>query len=507
MEKEQEKVPLLQQEKVPATLVGEQNEKQDEGGDLVWRVWIESKKLWPIVGPTIFTRLAMFAMNVITLAFSGHLGDVELAAMSIVNTVITGFNFGLMLGMASALETLCGQAFGAKRDYMLGIYLQRAWIILFLFAVLLLPMYIFTTPILKLIGQPHDIAELSGIVAIWFIPQHFSMAFQLPLSRFLQCQLKTMVVAWVTGVALLIHTFLSWVFIYWLEGGLFGAAMAMNISWWLTVLCFFAYSAFGGCPLSWIGFSFEAFCGLWEFLKLSIASGIMICLENWYYRLLILLAGYMKNAEVSLDALSICMTINGWQMMIPFAFFAATGIRVSNELGAGNGKAAKFATIVSVVTSTIMGLFFFVLILGFHDKFALIFTSSNVVLQAVDRLSILLAFTIFLNSVQPILSGVAVGSGWQASVAYINIGCYYLIGLPLGILMASLFNLGVEGIWLGMIGGTIIQTLILAVITIRCDWEKETEKASTRMDKWAVLNRSQRGHGAEANKDEDSRVS
>ena len=31
-----------------------------------------------------------------------------------------------------------------------------------------------------------------------------------------------------------------------------------------------------------------------------------------------------------------------------------------------------------------------------------------------------------------------------------------------------------QGIWAGMIfGGTAIQTLILASITIRCDWEKE----------------------------------
>lgn len=39
--------------------------------------------------------------------------------------------------------------------------------------------------------------------------------------------------------------------------------------------------------------------------------------------------------------------------------------------------------------------------------------------------------------------GVAIGSGWQAYVAYINLGCYYLIGLPLGILMGWVFHLGV----------------------------------------------------------------
>lgn len=78
---------------------------------------------------------------------------------------------------------------------------------------------------------------------------------------------------------------------------------------------------------------------------------------------------------------------------------------MANELGAGDGKAARFASIVSVVTSSLIGLIFCVLIMVLHDKFALIFTSSSVVIKAVDKLSVLLTLTIFLNSIQPVLSG------------------------------------------------------------------------------------------------------
>jgi len=42
-----------------------------------------------------------------------------------------------------------------------------------------------------------------------------------------------------------------------------------------------------------------------------------------------------------------------------------------------------------------------------------------------------------------IWTGVAVGSGWQSYVAYINLGCYYIIGVPLGFLMGWFFKLGV----------------------------------------------------------------
>ncbi|GMN40070.1 hypothetical protein TIFTF001_009297 [Ficus carica] len=474
-----------------ALIVAELSTKDDDGLyrdklDLWSRLCEESKKLWSIVGPAIFSRVASYSMNVITQAFAGHLGEVELASISIANTVIVGFNFGLLLGMASALETLCGQAFGAKRYQMLGIYMQRSWIVLFICCFLLLPIYIFTTPILKMLGQSDAVSEQSGLVALWMIPLHFSFAFQFPLQRFLQCQLKNQIIAWVSLAGLAVNVLTSWLLVYVFDFGIVGAAIALDVSWWFLVFGMFLYASCGWCPLTWTGFSMQAFFGLWEFFKLSVASGVMLCLENWYYRILILMTGYLKNATIAVDALSVCMTINGWEMMIPLAFFAGTGVRVANELGAGNGKAAKFATIVSVAESTVIGLFFCALILIIHDQFAYIFTSSADVLQAVDEMSFLLAITILLNSVQPILSGVAVGSGWQAWVAYINLGCYYIIGLPLGFIMGWIFKTGVMGIWGGMIfGGTAIQTVILAIITIRCDWEKEAEKASKRVMKWS----------------------
>ncbi|KAJ4701397.1 Protein DETOXIFICATION [Melia azedarach] len=453
---------------------------------LASRVWIESKKLWHILGPYIFFRLSTFSLNIITQAFAGHLGDVELAAISISVTVILGFSYGLLLGMASALETLCGQAFGAKRYDLLGIYLQRSWIVLFLCCFLLLPMYIFAAPILKYLGQPDDVAELSGILAIWLIPILFSSAFYLPINKFLLSQQKTRVLTVVPLVALAVNLMTNWLFVYVFDFGVVGAAVALDISWWVLTSVLFGYVVLGWCPFTWSGFSIQALSGLWEFVKLSAGSGVMLCLENWYYRILLLMTGNLEDTTTAFDALSVCMNINGWEVTIPFCFLAATGVRVANELGAGNGKAAKFATKVSLVQSTIIGLFFGAVILILREKIALIFTSAPDVLQEVDKLSSLLAITVLFNSVQPVLSGVAVGSGWQATIAYINLGCYYVIGLPLGCVMGWVFNWGVMGVWAGMIfGGTAVQTIMLVIITVLNDWEKEAEVARKRVQRWS----------------------
>jgi Na+-driven multidrug efflux pump len=40
--------------------------------------------------------------------------------------------------------------------------------------------------------------------------------------------------------------------------------------------------------------------------------------------------------------------------------------------------------------------------------------------------------------------GVAVGCGWQAFVAYVNVGCYYIIGIPVGAVLGFKFDLGAK---------------------------------------------------------------
>ena len=68
--------------------------------------WVESKKLWHIVGPAIFQRIALYGINVVTQAFIGHLGDLELAAFSIAATVVAGFNFGFLVRVTTRASCL-----------------------------------------------------------------------------------------------------------------------------------------------------------------------------------------------------------------------------------------------------------------------------------------------------------------------------------------------------------------------------------------------------------------
>jgi len=265
----------------------------------------ENRRLWYLAGPAIFTSIAQYSLGAVTLVFAGHLTTLELDAVSTENNVVAGLAFGIMLGMGSALETLCGQAYGAKQLHMLGVYLQRSWIILVAMAVLMLPIYLFATPILGFFHQDAEIAALAGRLALYMIPQLFAYAFNFPIQKFLQAQSKVMAMAAVSAVGLAFHVALSWLLVGPMRMGLAGLALALNASWWLVVLGQLAYILMGYCPGAWNGFDWLAFSDLVGFARLSLGSAVMLCLEFWFYMFLIVIVGNLENAQVAVAAVSI----------------------------------------------------------------------------------------------------------------------------------------------------------------------------------------------------------
>lgn len=78
---------------------------------------------------------------------------------------------------------------------------------------------------------------------------------------------------------------------------------------------------------------------------------------------------------------------------------------MSNELGSGHPRAAKYSVIVTVTESLLIGIIFMSLIMTTRNHFAVIFTDTIDMQRAVAKLAYLLAITMVLNSVQPVISG------------------------------------------------------------------------------------------------------
>ncbi|CAI0463314.1 unnamed protein product [Linum tenue] len=179
-----------------------------------------------------------------------------------------------------------------------------------------------------------------------------------------------------------------------------------------------------------------------------------------------------------------CMNILGWTIMAAFGMNIAISVRISNELGAGHPRTAKFSLTVAVISSFVVGIVLALVLVITRDYYPSLFSNNLAVKQVVKDLTPLLALCIVINNVQPVLCGVAIGAGWQAVVAYVNIGCYYLFGIPLGLIMGYKFHMGITGIWLGMMAGTVVQTLVLYWMIFITNWNKEASIAGDRIKKW-----------------------
>jgi len=154
--------------------------------------------------------------------------------------------------MGSAVETLCGQAFGAEKYEMLGVYLQRATVLLTAAGVPLAAAYAFSEPLLLLLGQSPEIAGAAAEFAYGLVPQIFAFAANCPVQKFLQAQSIVAPSAYILAASLALHVALSWLATRVMGLGLLGASLTLSLTWWPFVLGQFAYVVWSPrCRATW----------------------------------------------------------------------------------------------------------------------------------------------------------------------------------------------------------------------------------------------------------------
>eukprot|EP00253_Pinus_taeda_P030162 PITA_30162 len=345
--------------------------------------------------------------------------------------------------MACALETLCGQAYGAKQYHLLGIQLQRAIVALFCVSIPLAVIWIYMGDILKDLGQDLLLSFEAGKFARWMLPSLFAYAALQPLLKFLQSQGIVIPMMLSSAVTLCFHVPVCWVLVFKVGLGNKGAALANSISNWLNVALLSLYVTFSpACEKTRTSFSREALYDIANFLKLAIPSAVMICLESWSFEMLVLLSGLLPNPELEMSVLSVCLSTAALAYRIPFGLGAAVSTRVSNELGAGRSCAAQLSVRVGVCMATMEALMMASTLFSARNVWGYVYSTEREVVVYISSMMPLLASTAFMDANQGILTGIARGCGWQTLGAYINLGAYYAVGIPIAVILAFLLHLG-----------------------------------------------------------------
>ncbi|KAH9746540.1 protein DETOXIFICATION 12 [Citrus sinensis] len=426
----------------------------------------EVKKQGYIAAPMVAVTLSQYLLQVVSMMMVGHLGQLALSstAMAISLASVTGFS--VLLGMASALETLCGQAYGAQQYQRIGTQTYTAIFCLFLVCFPLSFLWIYAGKLLVLIGQDPLISHEVGKFMIWLLPALFAYATMQPLIRYFQSQSLIIPMFLSSCAALCLHIPICWSLVYKSGLGNLGGALAIE---------------------SRVPISMELFQGIGEFFHFAIPSAVMICLEWWSFELLILMSGLLPNPQLETSVLSVCLNTIQTLYAIPYGLGAAVSTRVSNELGAGNvqkTRVAVYAVVFMAVTETMV---VSATLFASRRVFGYVFSNEKQVVDYVTTMAPLVCLSVIMDSLQGVFSGVARGCGWQNIAAFVNLGAFYLCGIPTAAILGFWLKFRGRGLWIGIQAGAFTQTLLLGIITTCTNWEKQASKARERISKGRSL--------------------
>ncbi|XWS11012.1 hypothetical protein CRYUN_Cryun38cG0047200 [Craigia yunnanensis] len=433
----------------------------------------EAKKQVLFAVPMVLSNVFYFSITMVSVMFAGHLGELELAGSTLANSWATVTGFAFMTGLSGALETLCGQGFGAKMHRMLAIYLQASCIISFIFSVIISILWFYTEPILVLLHQNPEISRTAALYMKYLIPGLFAYGFVQNILRFLQTQSMVIPLVLFSVIPLSIHFGIVYSLVNRTSLGFKGAPLAASISLWISFILLAMYVVFAKkFENTWKGLSLESFHYILRNLKLALPSAAMVCLEFWAFEILVFLAGLMPNSETSTSLIAICVNTENIAYMITYGLSAAASTRVSNELGAGNPNRAKHAMAVTLKLSMLLALAV-VLTLAFgHDIWAGFFGDSPSIIKKFAEMTPFLAVSIAIDAIQGVLSAVARGCGWQHLAVWANLGTFYFIGMPIAVVLGFKLKLYVKGLWIGLICGLSCQAGTLMLITLNRKWTK-----------------------------------
>ncbi|KAM5567850.1 hypothetical protein ABKV19_015764 [Rosa sericea] len=396
------KTPLVQnQERNPG--IDAETSQQGFGRDDV--IEEAKKQLW-LAGPLIAVSLMQCSLQITSVMYVGHLGELPLSGASLGSSFASVTGYSILLGMGSALETLCGQAYGAKQYHMLGVHMQRGILTLLAVSIPLALIWFYTSTILIALGQDHEISNEAGTFNRWMMPSLFAYSLLQCLNRFLQTQNNVFPMMISSGITAFLHIIICWALCFKFGLGSKGAALAISISNWVNVLLLASYVMFSPvCKNTWTGFTKEALHDILSFIKLAIPSAIMICFEYWTFEMVVLLSGLLPNPKLETSVLSISLNTCWMVYMISVGLGSAISTRVSNELGAGRPQSARLALQVMITMALSEGAAIAIATVLVRRVWGVLYSNENEVIRYVAEMMPLLALSDFLDGFQCVLSG------------------------------------------------------------------------------------------------------
>ncbi|XP_018102406.1 multidrug and toxin extrusion protein 2 isoform X1 [Xenopus laevis] len=442
-------------------------------------IWQEVKDLCVIAGPVFLSQIMVYMVNIVSSIFCGHLGKIELDSVTLAVAVINVTGVSIGSGLSSACDTLISQTFGGKNLKRVGTILQRGVLIVLLFCFPCWAIFMNTEQVLLLCRQNPDVARLTQMYVMIFMPALPAVFLYQLQTRYLQNQ----GIIWpqvITGASVnIINAAVNAIFLYGLNLGVVGSAWANMISQFAMCLLLFLYIRFKKLYVeTWSGWSWDCLQEWGSFIRLAIPSMLMMCIEWWSFEIGGFLAGLVSVTELGGQAIMLELATTAY--IIPLGFSVAASVRVGNALGAGDPEKAKASCNVAIFCTVFFSVITSIFLVVLKDEVAYIFTPDREIVALVSRLMLIFGPFHLCDAMACTCGGVLRGTGKQKTGAIMNAIGYYLVGFPIGISLMFAAKLGVMGLWLGMLICVFLQASFFLTFSLRLNWSKVCEEAQVR---------------------------
>lgn len=170
-------------------------------------------------------------------------------------------------------------------------------------------------------------------------------------------------------------------------------------------------------------------------------------------------------------------------MVIPLLYAVQVSLaacactRVGNELGANCPLGAYHASMATLGLSIGFACFGAICLFAARYRWGKLFTSDKQVLVEVAGILPIMGLMELGNFPQTVCYGVLKGSARPAMGAYVNGGAFYLVGIPVGVILAFGFKLGLVGLWLGLLAAVAICAHMTVSAVMSTDWVLQASRA------------------------------
>ncbi|XP_051114675.1 protein DETOXIFICATION 49-like [Andrographis paniculata] len=429
--------------------------------------------------PMILTGLVLYARSMISMLFLGRLGnDLTLAG----GTLALGFanitGYSILSGFAMGMEPICGQAFGAQRFKLVGVTLQRTILLLLLASIPIAFLWMSMKGILILCGHDRGIATEAEWYILFSIPDLISQSFLHPLRIYLRAQSVTLPLTCCASLAVLLHIPINYYLVVALNLGIKGVALAGVWTNANLVAFLIAYIVSSGIyEKTWGGLSYECFQGWGPLMRLAIPSCISVCLEWWWYEIMILLCGVLINPRATIASMGILIQTTSLIYIFPSSLSFGVSTRVGNELGANRPNRAKVSAVVGLCISFVMGFSALLFALSVRNKWGGLFTKDEEIMALTSSVLPVIGLCELGNCPQTTGCGVLRGSARPKMGANINLGCFYIVGMPVAVMVSLYLGYDFKGLWMGLLAAEGCCAVAMLFVLVRTDWEFEALKA------------------------------